>query len=75
MRTWRNEEQIAEKSKERHHTRLGSSAVFNIAFERECKKKLLQHVLFVVGHSSRCEHRQTGLNFVEWTRRDAVLVV
>ena len=35
MRTWRNEERIAEKLKERHHTRLVSSAVFNIAFERE----------------------------------------
>ena len=32
---WRNEERIAEKQKERYHTRLGSSAVFNIAFERE----------------------------------------
>ena len=39
------------------------------------KKKLLQHVVFVVGHSSRCERRRTGLNFVERTRRDAVLVV
>ena len=39
------------------------------------KKKLLQHVVFVVGHSSRCERHQTGLNFVEQTRRDAVLVV
>ena len=39
------------------------------------KKNLLQHVVFVVGHSSRCECRRTGLNFVERTRRDAVLVV
>ena len=39
------------------------------------KKKLLRHVVFVIGHSSRCERRRTGLNFVEWTRRDAVLVV
>ena len=39
------------------------------------KKKLLQHVVFIVGRSSRCERRRTGLNFVEWTRRDAVLVV
>ena len=39
------------------------------------KKKLLQHVVFVVGHSSRCERHRTGLNFVERTRRDAVLVV
>ena len=37
------------------------------------KKKLLQHVVFIVGHSSRCELRRTGLNFVERTRRDAVL--
>ena len=43
---------------------LGSSAVFNIAFEREWKKKkLLQHVVFVVGHLSRCERRRTGLEF------------
>ena len=34
MRTWRNDEQIAEKKK-RHHTRLDSSAVLNIVFERE----------------------------------------
>ena len=38
MRTWRNEEQIVEKQKKRHHTKLGSSAVFNIAYEREWKK-------------------------------------
>ena len=69
MRTWRNEEQLAEKQKERHHTRLGSSAVFNITFER----KLLQHVVFVVGHSSSCERRRTGVNFVERTRRDLSL--
>ena len=41
----------------------------------EKKKKLIQHVVFVAGHSSRCERRRTGLNFVERTRRDAVLVV
>ena len=29
----------------------------------------------VVGHSSSCERRRTGLNFAERTRRDAVLVV
>ena len=34
--------------------------------------KLLQHMVFVVGHSSSCERRRTGLNFVERTRRDAV---
>ena len=39
------------------------------------KKKLLQHVVFVVGHSSRCERRRTGLNFVERTRCDVVLVI
>ena len=37
--------------------------------------KLLQHVVFVVSHSSRYECRRTGLNLVERTRRDAVLVV
>ena len=37
------------------------------------KKKLLQHVVFVVGHSSSCERRRTGVNFVERTRRDLSL--
>ena len=39
------------------------------------KEKLLQHGVYVIGHSSRCELRRTGLNFVERTRRSAVLAV
>ena len=63
---------IDERKKRRRHTRLGSSAVFNIAFEREWqKKKLLPHGVFVFGHPSR----KTSLNFVERTTRGAVLVV
>ena len=78
MRTWRNEKQIVEKWKKRNHTRLGSSALFNIAFEREWKKKkqkLLPHGVFVFGHPSKYESRKTGLNFVERTTRGAVLLV
>ena len=60
MGTWRNEEpKIVEKQKKRHHTRLGSSAVLNIAFEREWKKRSYYHT----GYSR------------ERTRRDTVLVV
>ena len=57
--------------------KAGSSAVLNIAFEREGrkKKKLLQHGVFVFGHPSRLEPRRTALNFVERTRRGVVLVV
>ena len=52
---------------------LESTWVFNIAFEREWKKKkLLQHGVFVFGHPSRYESRKTGLNFVERTTRGAV---
>ena len=35
------------------------------------KKKLLQHVVFVVGHSSRCERRRTGLTLL--SGRDVML--
>jgi len=48
----------------------GSSAVFNIALEKEGekrKKELLQHGVFVFG--------RTGLNFLERTKHVAVLVV
>ena len=62
MRTWQNEE-IEETTSHCH--KAGSSAVLNIAFEWEGKKKLLQYN----------EPRQTGLNFVERTRRGVVLVV
>ena len=56
---------------------LGSSAVFNIAFEREWekKKKLLSHGVFVFGHPARYEPCKTGLNFVERMTHGAVLVV
>ena len=41
MRTWRNEEQIAEKWKERHHTRLGSSAVLISPSKGNEKKEVI----------------------------------
>ena len=43
--------------------------------ENEKKKEVITTRGNVVGHSSRYERRRTGLNFVERTRRDAVLVV
>ena len=49
MRTWRNEEQIVEKWKKRHYTRLGSSAVLIIALIIEKKMKLLLRGEFVFG--------------------------
>ena len=39
------------------------------------KKKLLQQRVFVFGHPAKYEPRRTGLNFVQRTRRSAVLVV
>ena len=57
----------------------GSSALLNIALEKEGKKKekkkLLQHGVFVFGHPSKYYLRRTGLNFVEQTKHVAVLVV
>ena len=60
--------------------KTGSLAVTIIALEREEKKKkekkeLLQHSVFVFGNPSMHEPRRAGLNFVEWTRRGAVLVI
>ena len=58
-----------------------SSAVLNIALERIGKKKKKQKKevittrVFVFGHLSKCEPRRTGLNFVEWRRHGAVLMV
>ena len=78
MRTCRNEEQIAEKQKERHHTRLGSSAVlikYRLRKGMKKKMKLLLRGVFVFGHPSRYECRKTGLNFVERTTRGSDLVV
>ena len=72
MRTWRNEEQIVEKWKKRHYTRLGSSAVLIIALIIEKKMKLLPRGVFVLDHPSRYESRKTGLNFVERTTRGSV---
>ena len=40
--------------------KAGSSAVFNIAFEREGEKKLLQRGVFVFGHPSRYDLRRQG---------------
>ena len=66
--SWEIEEATSHKA--------GSSAFFNIVFEREGKKeKLLQHRVFVFGHPSRYDLCRTGLNFIERTRRGAVLVV
>ena len=78
MRTWRNEEQIVEKQKKRLHTRLGvlQSSILPLK-GKEKKNKLLQHGVFVFGHPSRYDPRQTGLtglNFVEQTRRGADVV-
>ena len=56
----------------------GSSAVFNIAWDKDGEKKekkLLQHGVFVFGHPSKYQPRRTGLNFVERTKHVAVLVV
>ena len=50
----------------------GSSALLNIALEKEGKKKrkkkLLRQGVFVFGHPSKYCLRQTGLNFVEQTK-------
>ena len=47
---------------------------FNIALEKEGKKKLSQHGVFVVGHPAKYYPRRTGLNFVERTDHVAVFV-
>ena len=70
MQTWRNEEQIVEKLKKRHHTRLGVLQSLKWPSKGRGEKKLLQRGVFVFGHPSRYEPRQIGLNFIEQTRCD-----
>ena len=79
IRPWWNEEQKVGKKKKLHYTRMAVLQSFNIALEKEGKKKrkkeLSQHGVFVVGHPAKYYPRQTGLNFVERTDHVAVLVV
>ena len=61
-----------------HIDKDSSSALVNIALEKEEEKKnkkLLQQGVFVFGHPSKYCLRRTGLNFVEQTKSVAVLVV
>ena len=72
----RNKKLKIEKKTRLHKN--GSSALLNIALEKEGekrKKKLLQHGVFVFGHPSKYYPRPTGLNFIEQTKHVAVLVV
>ena len=39
------------------------------------KKKLLQHGVFEFGHPPKYQSRRTGLNFVQWMKDVAVLVL
>ena len=77
MRTWRNEEQIAEKLKEATSHKAGEFCSLKYRLRKGMKKKmkLLLRGVFVFGHPSRYESRKTGLNFVERTTRGSVLVV
>ena len=80
IRPWQNEEQkVDKKEKKTTLPKDGSSALLNIALEREGKKKrkkkLLQYGVLVFGHPSKYYLRRTGLNFVEQTKHVAVLVV
>ena len=64
MRTWRNEEQNnGWEIEETTSHKAGSSAVLNIAFERE-GKKLLQHGVFVFGHVPGTNPSEQGSTLV-----------
>ena len=65
MQTWRNGlNKIVDKQKKKTLHETGSSAVTDIALEREEKKrkqekkKLVQHGVFVFGHPSKYEPRR-----------------